>query len=367
MREAWADKRAIVLTGVSVAAVVGLLALHYSAALHPLGLHDVLRRLFYLPVITAAIAGGMRGGLLTAGIAAVGYLPHLRQLERAGDRPLDHALELLLLPVVGMLVGGFADSSRRARALAAERGRLAALGEVGVAVMAQAEGPLAAIEGQVETLDLLALCARDPAAGFAARVIRAEVLRTRHLLEDLRGLSHPGHERLADVRLSAMVAGLVREIAACPSGAGRITLGECEPATSLRADRDVLAHALRSLLLALLKVVPVPGGLHVRVQRDRGDTVIEIRARAATSALPDIEESLGTVFGAGFGEYHFSEALCVHLLSTQGATATFDRISPQQAVVRLAFRPGGHPDESPPSAHRSLRRQRRELIEREPS
>ncbi len=139
----------LVLCAVAVAV---LLFLHYTAALHRLGVHDALRRLFYLPVIVAAIAAGSRGGLSIAGFAVLGFLPHLRQLARTDDRVLDSVFELVLLLVVGALVGAYADASRRARAQAAESGRLAALGETGLALMAQTEGPLAAIEGQADVL-----------------------------------------------------------------------------------------------------------------------------------------------------------------------------------------------------------------------
>lgn len=83
------------------AAVALLLVMHYTAALHQLGIHDALRRLFYLPVIVAAVAAGSRGGLTIAGFAVVGFLPHLRQLASAGDRVMDSVFELLLLLLIG--------------------------------------------------------------------------------------------------------------------------------------------------------------------------------------------------------------------------------------------------------------------------
>ena len=333
----WDRRRAVVGTGLSLAAVVVILGLHYGAALHAFGLHDVLRRLFYLPVITAAIAAGMRGGLLTAGVAALGYLPHLEQLSRAGDRGLDHALELVLLPLVGVLVGGFADASRRARALAAERGRMAALGEVGMAIMAQAEGPLASIAGQAEALSVLALREESAAIGFTAGIIRDEAARARRFLDDMRGLGQPADRRPAAVDLSALVAGVTQEIVLSPA-AERLTLGAIEGRARVVADRAALAFSLRTLLLGLLESLPAPGTLVVTViEESDAKPTIAIEVYSSAGPLPDLEHRLRMVFGPRVSDYRFREALCVHLLAAEGASVEFHRSSADRGVVRIRF------------------------------
>ena len=329
--------RRVVGTGLSLVVVAIILVLHYSTALHAFGLHDVLRRLFYIPVITAAIAGGLWGGLLAAGVAAVGYVPHLVQLAQAGDRGLDHAIELVLLPLVAALVGGFADANRRARALAAERGRLAALGEVGMAIMAQVEGPLAAIEGQAEALAVHAVGTRDGSLGFTARVIRADAMRARRLLTDLRGLGRPHGRRVRKVDLSGIAFGVAREIRTAV-GESRLRLVSLVEDAWIRADPAPLGFSLRSLLVGLLESVPVPGGLAVTVAQDGPDgLVLEVRAISAAGPVPDLEGDLARVFGARVSEYRFRQALCLHLLAGQGATIEFRRDLPEQAAVRLRF------------------------------
>lgn len=327
------ERRRALGVGLSLGAVCVLLGLHYGVTLHSLGLHDLLRRFFYLPVIAAAIAGGMRGGLLVAAAAAIGYLPHLRQLAAAGDRVLDHALELLLLPLIGVLVGGFADSSRRARALAAERGRLAALGEVGVAILAQIEGPLSSIAGQAESLEFTSRRNRDGAAEFATRVIRDEIARLRHLLTDLRGLGRAGGQRVAAVNLAALLGGLVNELRTGRSRGPRIVLVSEPKQLMVRANRAALAYSLRSLLLGLLDAVSASDSFEIALDERNGDAVLTMTVRSSSIELPDLESGLGAVFGAEVGEYHFRQALCVHLLTAEGAAVRFRRVSPREAVV----------------------------------
>lgn len=353
--ELFLERRRTGLVVLSVGAVAALLVLHYGTTLHALGLHDLLRRLFYLPVIISAIAVGTRGGLLVAGLASAGFLPHLRQLARAGDRQLDLALELLLLLAIGALVGAFADASRRARALAAERGRLAALGETGFALMAQAEGPLAAMDGQAESLAFFANRTCDGAVGFAAGVIRDEVARVRRLFGDLRGLGAIPAARPTRVDLAWLVSGIVRDIRRGPGTGQRLSLGRVAGACSVEADRRTLAFGLRSLLFGLLEAVRAPGWLEVGVLDDGpGAATIEIGAFTAGGQLPDLERGLTGVFGAAVADYRFGQVLCVRLFLSLGADVQFHRSSPGEALVRVRFRTGagGHPHRARPVALR---------------
>jgi hypothetical protein len=316
--------------------VAALLVLHYSTAIHRLGLHDVLRRLFYLPVVVAAIAAGARGGLLCAGLAAAGYLPHLRQLALAGDRVLDSAIELVLLLAIGLLVGAFADRSRRARALAAERGRLAAIGEVGVAMMAQMEGPLSGIEGQAVALGALADRGRDPAVAFAAGVLGDQVNRARRLLEDVRGLGCAREQRLVTLDLASLTRHIVSEVAAGVSPS-RIRLVSGDERVAVQARGRPLAYALRSLLHGLLEVLPAGGTLEVEVVGSGECSTVRVRAVADEGELPDLEAGLSSVFGAGAKEYRFGEALCLYFLIASGAAVVFRRLSAREGMIEIVF------------------------------
>lgn len=330
-------KRGVMGTGLSLVGVVLILVLHYGSAIQSLGLHDLLRRLFYVPIITAAIAGGKRGALIAAAVATTGYVPHLFQLAAAGDRVLDSVLELVLLPIVGLLVGGFADSSRRARVMAAERGRLAALGEVATVLIAQVEGPLASIGGQAESLRFLAERAQNRAVGFAAEVIHRELARTRRFLLDLSRLGRPTKRRVTRVDLSALLIGIAQEIQGSSPGRDRLALSGAPSHLMVHADRGVLSYALRSLLLGLLDAVPGPGQIRVGIRLEPDGVAIEAAAKSDAEELPDLERSLSAVFRAGTDEYCFGHALCAHLLKAEGASLSFRRVSEREGIVRVRF------------------------------
>lgn len=333
------ERRRFEVLGLCVVAVVVLLLLHYTTSHHRLGVHDALRRLFYLPVIAAAIAAGSRGGLSIAGLAVVGFLPHLRQLARTDDRVLDSVFELVLLLLVGALVGAYADASRRARAQAAEFGRLAALGETGLALMAQTEGPLAAIEGQAESLTAIMDPAHNTAITFAARVIREEAARARQLLSDLGEIARVSERRADRIDLAPLVAGVVKDVAHARRDGRRAVLVPSARAPRIEADRRAVAFSLRTLIFGLLDTIPSPGWLEVRLAEcSPGEAAIELGVFSMGEALPDMEESLTRVFGAEVGDYRFRQVLCVRLLSSLGATVRFDSISPRHTRILVGFR-----------------------------
>ena len=350
----------------SLAAVVVILVLHYHTGLHRLGMHDFLRRLFYLPVVTAAIVAGLRGGLLTAGLAALAYLPHMRQLAGAGDRTIDSALELLLLPAIAALVGGFADRSRRARALAAERGRMAALGEIGLGVMAQVEGPLSAIEGQAESLSLLAELRPDGAVGFAARRIQDEAARARRLAGDLRMLAVAAERRVMVVDLAALVTGVAGDVAAARDQGGRIRVAQASGRLAIRADGHALAYALRSLLYGVLEVIPASDRVAVGFASYRGRAVIEIAVSSDRGEMLDLRRSLSAVFGAQSSDYHLRQALCFHMLAAEGAVVEIGQDTARQSVIRMRFRLEPAPNRrTPQSLGRRARRRRTRFVGRQ--
>jgi signal transduction histidine kinase len=99
-----------------VGAVAAVTVLHYLTGAHLLEYHTVYRSLYYLPVAGAAVAFGLRGGLLTAAAVIVLYLPHVLGMgETLPGGVADNLLELPVFLLVGGLVGLLADRERAQR------------------------------------------------------------------------------------------------------------------------------------------------------------------------------------------------------------------------------------------------------------
>jgi signal transduction histidine kinase len=150
-------------------------ALHYrTGAQHP-EVHDVLRRLYYLPILFAAFSGGARGAVAVSVFASLVYLPHAftRLLVQDPGDALDKGLEIVLYNIVAVVAGLLVDRERRERieqqrlarrlgeALAGQQrteaqliraGRLGALGELTAGIAHEIKNPLHGLKGTAEIL-----------------------------------------------------------------------------------------------------------------------------------------------------------------------------------------------------------------------
>ncbi len=149
-------------------------ALHYASGPDPAWVHDVLRRLYYLPIVVAAFQAGLRASMAAAVLVALTYLPHaFGHASHAGHHfhsdpgdTVHKALELVLYHVVAFVAGYLADLERRRRfelehALNERQrlerqliraGRLGALGELVAGIAHEIKNPLHALHGTAEVV-----------------------------------------------------------------------------------------------------------------------------------------------------------------------------------------------------------------------
>ena len=66
------------------AAILGVTALHFLTPVEHTALHQIYQRLYYLPLVAAALFFGWRGGVAAALFASIAYLPH-GAAKRTGD------------------------------------------------------------------------------------------------------------------------------------------------------------------------------------------------------------------------------------------------------------------------------------------
>ncbi|MBI4951382.1 MAG: sensor histidine kinase [Myxococcales bacterium] len=156
------------------APIVAISVLHYATPIHHAWVHDVLRRLYYLPIIAGAFLAELRGALAASVVVSFCYIPHaflhmgaMAHADPAGS--WEKALELGLYNIVGAVTGYLVRAERRraaelATALEEQRrlqrqlvraGRLGALGELVAGVSHEIKTPLHALRGTAEIVDKL--------------------------------------------------------------------------------------------------------------------------------------------------------------------------------------------------------------------
>jgi signal transduction histidine kinase len=149
--------------------------LHYRTPTHHGWVHDVARRLYYLPILFAAFSEGVRGGISVSVFASLIYFPHAftSLVSRDPADALEKGLEILLYNMVAVVAGLLVDRERRERkkqerlakelseSLEEQRrieaqliraGRLGALGEMTAGIAHEIKNPLHALKGTAEIL-----------------------------------------------------------------------------------------------------------------------------------------------------------------------------------------------------------------------
>lgn len=93
--------------------IVAVSLLHYLTPLSLHYLHDIFQRLYYLPIILAAIWFGLRGGLVCSLAVSIVYAPHV--LFQWGGHmilELEKYLEIVLYNIVGGVTGLLSQRER---------------------------------------------------------------------------------------------------------------------------------------------------------------------------------------------------------------------------------------------------------------
>lgn len=93
--------------------IIAISLLHYLTPLHLHYLHDIFQRIYYIPIILAAVWFGLRGGLVCAMAVSIAYAPHiLFQWGEGLTLGMEKYLEIVMYNVVGAVTGLLAQRER---------------------------------------------------------------------------------------------------------------------------------------------------------------------------------------------------------------------------------------------------------------
>jgi signal transduction histidine kinase len=196
--------------------VLGVSLLHYATVTSIPLLHDVYRRLYYIPVGLAAVWFGVRGGVVASAAVAVFYAPHiLLHWQHMGREIANQFMEIAQYFAFSTLIGLFAGRERRHRLRSEEiagqledsylelrrqadmileiegqmrrADRLAAVGELAATITHEIRNPLSSIRGTVEILKE-DFPANSPKAEFF-EILLKETDRLNKVVEEYLGLA----------------------------------------------------------------------------------------------------------------------------------------------------------------------------------
>jgi two-component system sensor histidine kinase HydH len=345
------------------AATLSITALHLVTPLDRIVLHQIYQRLYYIPIIVAAVRFGLRGGLSAALFASIAYVPHVlvHWQHSNPDYALNQYAEIILFNVVGIVTGVLGDRSRTARARAVQAAaelqrayaelrqtfeqllradRLISLGELSAAIVHEVRNPLGAIKGAVEIMED-GISPDNPRREFAA-IAKREIDRLDRLVEEFLRFARspkPAVERVDLNEIVASVAALVERQA----GMQGVRVERRLAARKLEtvADGAQIRQALMNLCLNALQAMARGGTLTLRTNTsDRNGVSVEVEDEGG-GIDPKIAARIFDPFfttkerGLGLGL-----SIAYKVAIEHGGTLTF-RNGEKGAIFRLAL-PGAN-------------------------
>lgn len=87
---------------------------HYFQIITNASVHDIYRRLYYIPILISASRKGIKGGALFAFISTIVYMPHFIVLNQYEiNTYINIMLEIVMFYFLGILVGYYADRQNK--------------------------------------------------------------------------------------------------------------------------------------------------------------------------------------------------------------------------------------------------------------
>lgn len=319
----------IALLAISILAIS---LFHYFTPLHLHHIHDIFQRLYYLPIILAALWFGLRGGVVTALAVSIVYAPHI-MFQWGGELTveMEKYLEILLYNVVGCLTGFLAQRERERRVelqrsaegleesyrklqrqseriIAVEEQlrraeRLSTLGEMAAVLAHEIRNPLGSIRGTAEIL-------RDdypvgsPKHEFIDIQIR-ETERLNRVVEDFLRMARPQQSEMKLCSLREELETVVTLAAGSARGQGiELVLEPIAGDLTLLGDGEKLRQAFLNILINALQATPQGGRVSIDARRVDGSAVISFRDNGSgigADALARIFEPFFTTKTDGTG------------------------------------------------------------------
>ncbi|MFB3826313.1 MAG: ATP-binding protein [Bryobacteraceae bacterium] len=317
----WA-RAAVVAAGIAAASL-----LHFLTPPSLLLWHQLFQRLYYLPIVYAAIYFGWRGGLAASAFSALLYVPHiLTAWHHMPDYAMNQYAEIIVFFLVGGVTGILADRERKRREelqtatnqlskvyrdLQASfeqlkrADRLSAIGQLSANLAHEIRNPLASIEGATGIIE-------QPQTSEEMRkeflgVIRKESRRLNRLLTNLLDFARPRPPELQDVDAARLIDSVITLIAPTVERDGiRITGRAAEPAPMVRSDPEQLKQVVLNLTINAVQAMPGGGEIELAASQAGGKVVISVKDHGPGIPAGDLDRIFDPFFttkdtGTGLG------------------------------------------------------------------
>ena len=343
------DRQALTRVAVVVAGIAISTALHYLTSPTLILWHELFQRLYYLPIIYAAIFFGWRGGLVASVTSALCYIPHIVMAWRQmPEYALNQYAEIIVFFMVGAVTGVLADRGRTQRMeLEATTGqlakvnrelqdsfeqikradRLSAIGQLAASLAHEIRNPLAAIDGAANLIE-------SPQTSEETRkgslvIIHKEIQRLNRLLTNLLDFARPKTPEFQSVEPNRLIDAIINLTGHSAEQKGITLRKEVVPSVpAFECDPEQMKQVILNLAINAVQAMTGPGEVLLSAHQWHSSVVISVRDQG-----PGVdEENIEKIFNPFFTTKEAGTGL--------GLSVVYQIVSQHGGIVRAERNPG---------------------------
>jgi two-component system, NtrC family, sensor histidine kinase HydH len=312
---------ALVVAGIAITS-----AGHYLTPAEYRLWHGIFQRLYYIPVVYAAIAFGWSGGLAAGFAAALLYIPHiLMTWAHEQHYAMEQYAEIFMFLAVGAVTGVLSDRERRRRAelqstaqklsqvyrelqdtfeQVKRADRLSAIGQLAAGLAHEIRNPLASIDGAAEVME----AAERPEEVLTETmgIVRKECARLNRLLTNLLDFARPRNPEWREVNVPRVLDSVI-ELVKHSAGKGiHFKRSIADRLPPLWADEEQIAQVILNLAINAAQAMPDGGEIELTAREKNDGVLIEVKDQGVGVAAEHIDKIFDPFFttkdaGTGLG------------------------------------------------------------------
>lgn len=269
--------------------------------------HEILERLYYLPIVVAALFFGWVGGLLAAGCASLCYAPFIFVISHDSPQVMTgRYAEMAVFLAVGALTGALSDRERKRRhelqratdqlsethrqlqssfQQLRRADRLSAVGQLAASLAHEIRNPLGSIEGAI---DIVERTADEERRREFLGIIKKETKRLNGLLTNLLNFARPRAPQIREAQVDTMVRTVVDLTSNSAQQQGiQLKLQIAPDLPPVECDSEQIIQVLLNVTLNAIQASPA--GSKISISADRRENLILMRISDEGSGIVEIE------------------------------------------------------------------------------
>jgi signal transduction histidine kinase len=325
--------------------------------------HEILERLYYLPIVYAAISFGWFGGLVSAVCSGICYTPHI--IMAWSSTPQLRAgkyAEIVVFIAVGVTTGVLSDRERRRtreleqsaaqlRQLYGEiqksvdylkrAERLSAVGQLAAGLAHEIRNPLASIEGAI---DIVEKTTSGQRRHEFLGIMKKETQRLKRLLTNLLDFARPRAPEMRATQIDFIIDSVL-QLTRHTAEQRQIELKTeiAFPLPVLECDAEQIKQVLLNLTLNALQATSAGGRVSLSVRKQNESWLIQVADDGCGIGKAELERIFDPFYTTKEGGTGLGLAVSSQIISQHHGTITAEKNVDKGMTfnVTLPMRQGG--------------------------